>query len=219
MSDADAKSIMGMMESCGRMEVLLLPSTLNFLDAAWELSALGGWWFVGDKAVCKELGLDHSMLTEPSEIISRMPGVGGSGKYRIGVFTDQLVEASHACLLVGSSEEAFFYPALELTLAVKYRLSVRYWSGNGFESVRQKTGVRQQIKDALDAYYAACSRSEDWTMASVQKRRSVKFRREQAKQMTRLYQSVLLLSRLSAGSDELLDSVLERLTEHRRRLA
>ncbi|WP_141456319.1 hypothetical protein [Pseudoxanthomonas sp. z9] len=219
MSDAEAKSIMGMMESCGQMELLLLPSTFKFLDVAWELGALGGWWFVGDKEVCKEFGLDYSMLIEPSEILSRMSGFGGSGKFRIGVFTDQLVEASHACLLMGSGEEASFYPALELALTVKYHFSVRYWSGHGFESVRHRSGKRQEIRDALDAYYAACSKAEDWIMASVQERRSIKFRREQAKQMTRLYQSVLLLSRLDAGSNELLESVLEQLTEHRRRLA
>lgn len=212
----DLSSTAAGLESCTEGRAYLLPTTPGFLTLVAELEGSSCWLVVGSRSICNELGIQIPGLLEPVEALARLEECWRSSTIRVGIFTDQLVGAEHACLLMEDDQETFF-STLEVVLALKYGLIPCFWNGVEFESVPETVDVRASVMDVLKGYYRTCESMEDWLPRSFQIRRGVTFRCAQSKRLARLYQSTLLLSMINHGVEESLFPLLSELASQRRR--
>lgn len=172
--------------------LFVLPSTSRSLADTRRVLSTSPVLFIGDPTVIP------GAIT-PAAYVARLhtPCSASSGAPFAIAFTDQLVSANDAPILITRNGQLTFMPVLEVLAQCQYKVNVHIW--NGEEVARLTAQCAGDVLREVAAYFDACSRlGSAWLMRDRQALRLPAVRIDQARRRLRLYQSAIFNSSADA---------------------
>lgn len=184
--DVRAAWVRRAIEHAGRDGLFVLPTTRQTLADAKKLGDVFGCIVIGDPTVLSE-------AIRPAKYLSWLrdhdPIATDSMPFAIA-FTDQLVSAYDASILVQQSNQLEFMPGLEVLVNCLYARPVHVWDGD--RATKLVAHHPLTVLREVAAYFTACATLGDaWLMRDRQLMRLPLQRVDQARRRLRLYQSTL----------------------------
>lgn len=208
--DVRATWVRRAIEQAGRDGLFVLPTTRQTLADAKKLVDLFGCIVIGDPTVLSE-------AIGPAKYLSWLldhDAIATDAKPFAIAFTDQLVSAYHASILVQQSNQIEFMPGLEVLVSCRYATPVHVW--NGDRATKLVAQHPLTVLREVAAYFTACAALGDvWLMHDRQLMRLPLQRVDQARRRLRLYQSTLFNSSPDAPLSLHVLQIVRRLDEMR----
>jgi hypothetical protein len=114
---------------------------------------------------------------------------------RCVVFTDQLVTASDAPLLIKHGDTKAYYPTLELIAHQMYGFTIHAWTGETRRTSLPPHSCHTEVLHILQAYFEACrSLGSRWLVRDIQHHKSTEHRIAEARRRARGFQSALMFA-------------------------
>lgn len=197
-------------EQAGRNGLFVLPTTRQTLADAKKLVYTFGCTVIGDPTVLSE-------AIGTAKYLSWLRGhdsIATDAKAFAIAFTDQLVSACDASILVQQRNQLEFMPGLEVLVNCRYATPVHVW--NGDRATKLVAQHPLTVLREVAAYFTACATLGDaWLMRDRQLMRLPLQRVDQARRRLRLYQSTLLNSSPDAPLSPNILQIVRRLDEMR----
>ncbi|HST44688.1 MAG TPA: hypothetical protein VLK29_05620 [Luteimonas sp.] len=161
---------------------LLVPTTSDNLAEAARLRDAGSILLVADAA--------HPGATGPSDILLRLASAPGS-RPDLVVFSDQILSAADANVLVhGDRIDAFVSP-FEAVLNLKYGYCLGVWAPGGYRRIAPGTAT-PVVLAAVARHLLECDTLGDaWLVRHLQRLRSPARRRADARRKLRFFRSAI----------------------------
>lgn len=217
--DGLALSIMQFVERPRANGLHVVPTTASTLSVASSWTLAKDTYVVGDQKFLDEYGLKFgSRLHTPTQFLETCSRAHGTGKtISAVVFTDQMVSAEFAPILVSRRDVLQFFPSLEIIAASGYGLPVHCWCGGSrWTSPVTTNQDRAPVIRAVGRYFDACQQlGVAWLMRDRQAKRQPADRIGNARRRLRLYQSIVMASSVDGSVSEAALSTFRRLVTTR----
>jgi hypothetical protein len=193
--------------------LFVLPTTRQNLADVSQVRGVPRPVLIGDPAVMPE-------AITPAAYLARLHSdySNSSGTARLAIaFTDQLVSAQDASILIERMGQIEFMPVLEVLARCRYAVNVHIWKG--VEASHLATLNPHDVLREIAAYFDACAKLGDaWLMRDRQAMRLPAPRVDQARRRLRLYQSTIYNSSPNAPLPISTLQIARRLAELRSNL-
>jgi len=170
---------------CGRRSAFIIPTTRGGLQLWSELIGKGGL----------DLSIGRGALAgvlPPDQALSRIGSYAEVEGINVAVFSDQLVSAVDAPILVERDGVEIYLSSTEIILSKVYGFDLLFYKKEMMTRISSCAEVGIILTELWD-YLSACEKcDDDWMVRSMQTQRHVQFRRTAARIRAQYIRSSLL---------------------------
>jgi len=154
----------------------------------------------------------------PAQWLARQRAAPGQDRFLI-VFSDQLLSAADAPMLVEQGGRLSYLPGLEVVAQGGHGFAVAAWVGNGFEAA-PRDGGPVAILGLLARHLAACAElGAPWLMREAQQQRCADAHVAEARRRLRVFHSAIMHARGDAPLGPEARAIVRRIVDLQKGMA
>lgn len=186
----------------GAPVAIVVPTTPRTVGLATRMRAVQGFALVGDGSLAPSRA--------PAQILRQLRD--GVGRPDLVVFTDQIVGAADASILVRSTSGDRYFSPLELILCAEYGYALAVWTGAGDRRIAPGTQDITIVMSALASHLdSADALGAAWLARSMQEGRTPRGRRIFAQRKLRFFKAAVINAYRDAPDDPAAEKMMERI--------